>query len=68
MLLRGTSFWFQPQIYLKKIEILANILRRHISWRAIQIGIRNITSGGFIDVAHQHPLPSGQINTDNGKL
>ena len=40
----------------------------HISWRAIQVGIRNITSGGFIDVAHQHPLPSGQINTDNGKL
>ena len=40
----------------------------HISWRAIQVGIRNTTSGGFIDVAHQHPLPSGQINTDNGKL
>ena len=30
---------------------------QHISWRAIQVGIRNITSGGFIDVAHQHPLP-----------
>jgi hypothetical protein len=40
----------------------------HISWRAIQVGIRNITSGGFIDIAHQHPLPSGQINTDNGRL
>ena len=40
----------------------------HISWRAIQIGIRNITSGGFIDVEHLHPLPSGQLNTDTGKL
>ncbi len=40
----------------------------HISWRATQIGIRNITSGGFIDVEHQHPLPSWQLNTDTGKL
>ena len=40
----------------------------HISWRAIQIGIRNITSGGFIDVEHLHPFPSGQLNTDTGKL
>ena len=30
-----------------------------ISLRVIQIGIRNTTSGGFIDVEHQHPLSSG---------
>ena len=40
----------------------------HVSWRAIQIGIRNTTSSGFIDVAHQHSLSSGQLSTGTGKL
>ena len=41
-----------PMHYLLKYDDGAG---EHGSWRAIQIGIRNITTGGFIDVAHQHP-------------
>ena len=40
----------------------------HVPWRAIQIGIRNISPAAAIDVAHKHPLPSGQLNTDTGRL
>ena len=40
---------------------------QHSPWPGIQIGIRNFDSGGFIDVAHQYPLPSGALNTDTGQ-
>lgn len=36
----------------------------HVSWLDVQVGIRNYQSSGFIDVAHQYPLPSGTFNTD----
>ena len=39
----------------------------HLAWRGIQVGMLNASSGGFIDVAHQHTLPSGALNTDTGK-
>ena len=41
--------------------------QEHVSWSTIQIGIRNLVSGGFIEVAHLHELPSGTLNPDTGK-
>ena len=38
-----------------------------MSWSTIQIGIRNLVSGGFIEVAHLHELPSDTLNPDTGK-
>jgi len=40
----------------------------HLAWRGIQVGMRNASSGGFIDVAHKLELPSGALNTDTGKV
>jgi hypothetical protein len=41
--------------------------QEHLSWREIQLGILNLSSGGFIDVAHQYELPSGTLNPDIGR-
>ena len=38
----------------------------HVSWSTIQIGIRNLASGGFIAAGHLHGLPSGTLNPDTG--
>ena len=41
--------------------------QEHLSWHEIQLGILNLASGGFIDVAHQYELPSGTLNPDTGR-
>ena len=39
----------------------------HKSWYNIQVGFLNLEGGGFVDVPHQYPLPSGANNDVSGK-